>query len=125
MKITPIKTEADYAAALARIERLMDAAPDTKKGDELDILTTLVVAYEEKNHSIEAPDPVAAIRFRMEQQGFKQADLAAVLKSAPRASEVLNRKRALSMDMVRALHQQWQIPAEVLIADYALDRDGA
>jgi HTH-type transcriptional regulator/antitoxin HigA len=124
MNIKPIRTERDYEAALERITALMDARPGTEEGDELDILATLVEAYEERHHPIEAPDPVEAIRFRMEQQGYSRNDLAKVLRSAPRASEVMNRKRALSMEMVRALHDQWGIPADVLIAEYALEWKG-
>ncbi len=123
MKISPIKTESDHKKALKRIERLMEAKPGTEKGDELDILVTLVDAYEDAHFPFDAPDPIEAIRFRMGQMGYDQKDLAKVLKSAPRASEVMSRKRALSIDMIRALHDQWDIPAEILIADYALDRD--
>ncbi|MDX1401132.1 MAG: transcriptional regulator [Kiloniellales bacterium] len=115
MDIRPIKTKADYENALARVEELMDAMPDTPEGDELDVLATLVEKYEDENFPIEAPDPIEAIKFRMEQGGFRQGDLANVLGLRSRASEILSGKRRLTLEMIRRLHDQWHIPVEVLI----------
>ena len=120
MDIRPIKTKADYEAALHRIETLMDAATGSKAEAELDILATLVEAYEEHNFPIDPPDPIAAIKFRMEQQGLEQRDLARLFRSPARASEVLRKKRHLTIDMVRKLHREWQIPLESLVAAYKL-----
>jgi HTH-type transcriptional regulator/antitoxin HigA len=114
-EIKPIKTEADYDAALAEIATLMDAELGTAEGDQLDVLVTLVEAYEAKHWRIEPPDPIAAIKLRMEQQGLTRHDLEKVLGSKSRASEVLNRKRPLTLAMIRRLHTRWGIPAESLI----------
>ncbi|WPZ34458.1 XRE family transcriptional regulator [Thalassobaculum sp. OXR-137] len=116
MDIRPIKTEADHAAALTRIEALMDAEANTPDGDELDVLTTLVEAYEEKHVPISPSDPLSAIRHTMAAKGFTQADLADLLKSRPRASEILNGSRELSKSAMWLLHSEWQVPAESLIA---------
>ena len=115
MDIRPIKSEADYEQALARIATLMDAERDTDAGDELDVLTTLVEAYEAQHFPIEAADPVEAILFRMEQQGLSRKDLEPYLGSRQRVSEVLNRRRALSLGMIRRLHKELGIPLENLI----------
>ena len=115
MDIQPIKTEADYDHTLAEINELWGAEPDTPEGDRLDILMTLVEAYETKHHPIDPPDPVDAILFRMEQQGLTRKDLEPILGSRSRVSEVLNRKRTLSLDMVRKLHKQLNIPLESLV----------
>jgi HTH-type transcriptional regulator/antitoxin HigA len=115
MDIRPIKTEADYERALARIEELMDAERDSDAGDELDVLTTLVEAYEAQHFPIEPADPVEAILFRMEQQGLSRKDLEPYLGSRQRVSEVLNRRRALSLEMIRRLHEGLGIPLENLI----------
>lgn len=115
MEIQPIRTEADYESALARIAELMSAEPETPDGDELDILATLVEAYEQKHFPIEPADPVEAITFRMEQLGLKRKDLEPFLGSRHRVSEVLNRRRGLSLDMIRRLHDGLQIPLEVLV----------
>ena len=113
MKIAPIRTEADYEAALAEIDRLMDAEPNTPRGDRLDVLVTLVEVYEAKRWAIEAPDPIAAIKLRMEQRGLTRADLQRILRSpSGRVSEILNRRRPLSIEMMRRLHAQLDIPAE-------------
>ena len=117
MNIHPVKTDQDYHAALERIEALWSAEPETPEGNELDILVTLVSAYEEKNHPVPPPSPVEAIKFIMEQKGLKQADLIPYIGSRPRVSEVLNRKRKLTLSMIRALHSHLGIPAEVLIQD--------
>ncbi len=115
MDIQPIKTEADYDHALAEINALWGAEPDTPEGDLLDILMTLVEAYEAKHHPIDPPDPVDAILFRMEQQGLTRKDLEPIFGSRSRVSEVLNRKRSLSLEMVRKLHKQLNIPLESLV----------
>jgi HTH-type transcriptional regulator / antitoxin HigA len=113
--IRPIKTEADYDAALKEIEMLMDAALETPEGDRLDILVTLVEAYEAQHWTIMSPDPIEAIKLRMQQHGLTRHDLEKVLGSRSRVSEVLSRKRPLTLDMIRRLHAQWGIPAESLI----------
>jgi HTH-type transcriptional regulator/antitoxin HigA len=118
MDIKPIKTEADYAAALNKIDRLMDAKPDTPEGDRLDVLTTLVEAWEEKHHQIEDPDPIEAILHRMEALGLTRKDLEPMIGSRARVSEVLSRKRPLTINMIRKLNEKIGIPAEVLIRPY-------
>ena len=120
MDIHPIKTEADYEAALAAIERLFDAAPNTPAGDRLDVLTTLVEAYEAQHYSIPAPDPIGAIMYHMASRGLSRRDLEPYLGSRARVAEVLNRKRPLSLDMIRRLHTGLGIAAEILIQPYAL-----
>jgi len=120
MTIRPIHTDADHALALAEIERLWDAVPGTPGHDDLEVLGTLIAECEENRWPIDLPDPVEAIRFRMEQSGRTQADLATVLGSRSRASEVLARKRHLTVDMIWKLSREWQIPAESLIKSYDL-----
>ena len=120
MPIKPIKTRKDYKAAVAEVEALWGAPADTEKGDRLDVLITLVDAYEEKHFPIDAPDPVEAIKFRMEQMGAKQKDLAELFNSPSRASEVLNRRRQLTTDMIWNLFSHWNIPAASLIRPYEL-----
>ena len=115
MNIKPIRTEDDYRAALANIDRLMDAAPDTPEGDRLDVLATLVAAWEERHVPIEEPDPVEAIRHRMEALGMSRKELEALIGGRGRVSEVLNRKRPLTLRMVWRLHTGLGIPAESLI----------
>ncbi len=115
MNIHPIKTDQDHQNALQRIDALMDAAPDTEEGAELEILATLVEAFEEKNFPIENPDPVAAILFRMEQMGLDRKDLEPLLGSRGRVSEVLNRKRDLSITQIRKLNAELRIPYESLM----------
>src|SRR5438067_9330915 len=117
MRIKPIRTERDYSRALRRIDALMSAAPGTAAGDELDILTTLVEAWEEKHHPIDPPDPIAAIRFAMEQRGLTRRDLEPLIGSRARVAEVLNRKRRLTLPMIRRLHGKLGIPAETLISE--------
>jgi HTH-type transcriptional regulator/antitoxin HigA len=117
MKAKVIKTKAEYEAALGRIEKLMDAAPNTPQGDELDLLSLLVHDYEEKEFPIGKPDPVAAIRFRMEQQGLAPKDLVPLLGSRGRVSEVLSGRRGLSLKMIRALVVGLRIPAESLLGE--------
>ena len=120
MAITPIKNEADYDGALTAIDRLMGAAPDTPEADELEVLVTLVEAYEAIHWPIEAPDPISAIEHVMEARGLRQKDLAAVIGSQSHASEVLNRRRPLTLSMIRALSAEWDLPADVLVREYAL-----
>jgi len=119
MDIQPIRTEVDYKAALRQISTLMAADPDpgTPEGDRLDILTTLVQAYEARHFPIGAPDPVEAIKFRMEQGGLTVKDLEPIIGRSNRVYEVLNRKRPLTLAMIRRLHRGLGIPAEVLIAE--------
>lgn len=118
MEIKPIKTEADYQAALVRLEEVFDAQPGTKKGDELELLSILIDEYEKKHDPIDFPDPVEAIKFRMEQLGIGQKDLAEMLGLKSRASEILNRKRKLTLKMVRKLSKNLNLPADLLIQDY-------
>ncbi len=115
MNIQPIKTEADYETALARIEKLWESEPNTPKGDELEVIFTLVEAYEARHHNIEPPDPIEAIKYEMEIRSFKRKDLEPYLGSRSRVSEVLNRKRGLSMEMIRNLHKGLGIPLESLV----------
>ena len=117
MNIKPIKTELDYKQALARIEELWDAEPNTKKGDELSILAILVENYESEKYKILPPDPIEAIKFRMDQSGLKKTDLARYLGGRNRSTEILNRKRSLSVRMMRALHNKLKIPAASLLAE--------
>ena len=116
MTIKPIKTERDYQKALKEIEKLWDAKPNTPKGDRLEVLVTLVEAYEQKHYKVEPPDPVEAIKFRMEQLGLKASDLAKILGGRSRVSEILNRKRKLTVEMMRSLRKRLDIPAESLLA---------
>ncbi len=125
MKIKPIKTEADYYEALKEIERIFDAAPGTQEGDRLDILTTLVEAYEEKHFRILLPDPIEAILYYIESRGLTRRDLERYIGSRARVSEVLNKKRPLTMEMIRNLHKGLGIPAEVLIQPYRTLKDAA
>ncbi len=119
MDIRPIRTKRDYERALRHIEALMDAEPGTDEGDELDVLATLVDVYEEKHFPVDVADPVDAILFRMEQQELERKDLEAFIGSRHRVSEVLNRKRGLSLDMIRRLHAGLGIPLEVLVGKAA------
>ncbi len=114
----PIKTKKDYNQALERLELIFDAKKDSKEGDELEVLSILVEKYEDKNFPIGLPDPIEAIKFRMEQLGYNQADLAKVVGLKSRASEILNKKRKLSLEMVRQLHDKLKIPTDVLIQAY-------
>jgi len=118
MNIKPIKNEEDYTQTLEYIESLMNAKPNTPQMDELEVLTTLVEAYEKQHYKIEAPDPIEAIKFRMEQEGLKQKDLVTIVGSKSRVSEILNRKRKLTIEMIRNLHKQLHIPVESLFLDY-------
>ncbi len=122
MQIRPIKTVEDNEAALARIEQLWDAEPNTPEGDELDVLATLVSAFEEEFFPIEAPDPIEAIKFRMEQQGLEDKDLVQFLGQRSRVTEVLNRQRRLSITMIRKLNAGLKIPLDCLVREYELAR---
>ena len=115
MQIRPIKTAQDHKAAIARIEEVLGAAPDTPEGDELDVLATLVDAYEAKHHTIDAPDPITAIHFRMEQQQLSRKDLEPLIGSRARVSEVLTGKRPLTLEMVRRVKGGLGISADLLI----------
>ena len=125
MDIKPIKTDVDYQAALEEIEGLFDAVLDTPEGDRLEVLVTLVEAYEEKHYSIPKPDPIEAILYHMESRGLTRRDLQPYIGSRARVSEVLNRKRPLTMEMIRNLHKGLGIPAEVLIQPYHTFKDAA
>ncbi len=114
-ELKPIRDEADYEAALAEAGRLWGAKGGTREGDRLDILATLIDAYEAKHHPIDPPDPIEAIKFRMEQQGLSRKDLEPIFGTRNRVAEILNRRRALSIAMIRRLHDELGIPAEVLI----------
>ena len=115
MNIKPIKTDADYQAALKVIESLMTAAPDTPDGEKLDVLVTLVEAYEAKHYRLDLPDPVEAIKFEMEQKGLTVKDLEPMIGKSNRVYEILNRKRSLTLKMIWRLNQELGIPAESLI----------
>jgi HTH-type transcriptional regulator/antitoxin HigA len=116
-RIRPIRTEQDYDAALARVETLMDVERSKDEDDELDVLATLIELYEDVRFPMDAPDPIAAIKFRMEQMGKSQSDLAPILGSRSKVSEVLSGKRELTLKMIRALHEHLQIPADLLIRE--------
>lgn len=116
IEIKPIKTKADYKNALSRIDELFDSEPNTPDGDTLDILVTLVEAYEQKHYQVLPPDPIEAILFRMEQLGLKQSDMAESFGGTNRASEVLNRKRELTVKMMRALNKNYKIPPASLLS---------
>lgn len=123
MDVKPIRTEEDYDAALARIEEIWNAEPGTPESDELDVLSILVEDYEEKHHPIDPPDPIEAIRFRMEQMGLTRKDLEPFIGHRGRVAEVLNRKRPLSIGMIRKLSAGLGISSDVLVAKYSLESD--
>ncbi|QMU65140.1 MAG: transcriptional regulator [Flavobacteriaceae bacterium] len=116
MDIRLIKTTQDYDTAISRIEELWGAKKDTPEGDELDLLVTLVESYEMKHYPILPPDPIDAIKFRMEQMEMTKADMVQYLGSQSRVSEILNRKRSLTLKMIKSLYKELKIPAEVLLA---------
>jgi HTH-type transcriptional regulator / antitoxin HigA len=118
MRIKPIHTKKDYQKALSRIKEIFDAKRGTPEGDELEVLSILVEKYEDKHFPIPAPDPVSVIKFRMEQMGYKQKDLAAIIGFKGRVSEILSKKRKLSLDMIRKLHEKLNIPLEYLVMEY-------
>ena len=125
MEIRPIKSKADYLATLTEIESLMAAEADTAEGDRLDVLVTLVEAYERLHYPIDFPDPVEAIKFRMEQQGLTIDDLVPVIGRKNRVYEILARKRPLTLRMIEGLHQTFSIPAESLLKHSSQNGDSA
>jgi HTH-type transcriptional regulator/antitoxin HigA len=120
--LKPIRSEADHAAAMAEVARLWGAKTGTPDGDRLDVLATLIDAFEAKHHAIDPPDPIEAIRFRMEQQGLTRKDLEPIIGARNRVAEVLNGKRKLSIKMIRKLHEHLGIAAEVLIRPTGADK---
>ena len=118
MRIKPIKTEREYEQAMRRLDEIFDAKKGTPEGDELEVLGMFIEKYENEQFPIGFPDPVEAIKFRMEQLGYKQADLAKVIGLKSRASEILNKKRKLTLAVIRKLHDKLNIPTEVLIRVY-------
>jgi len=118
--IRPIRTQKDYELALSRVESLMDAKPNSDEFDELEVLATLVDNYEAKHYAINTPDPIEAIKFRMEQEGLIQNDLVALFGNKSRVSEILNRKRKLTLEMIRNLNTHLNIPFENLLGEYRL-----
>jgi len=118
MNIKAIKTEEDYEKSLERLEEIFQASADSQEGDEAEILTILIEKYEDEHYPIEAPDPIEAIKFRMEQMGMTKSDLAKVIGYPSRVTEILSRKRKLTLNMIRNLHEKLRIPYESLIADY-------
>ena len=122
MEIRPIKTEKDYNSVLKQIEQLFNAAPGTTMGDRLEVLATLVEAYEDKHYNIPMPDPVEAILYHLESRGLTRRELEPFIGSRARVSEILNRRRSLSLKMIRKLSNGLGIPAEVLIQPYDIDR---
>ena len=118
MKIAPIRNEKDYQNTLNRLEEIFDAKKGTEQGDELEILSILIDRYENEEFPIGMPDPIEAIKFRMEQMGMKQKDLAEVVGFKSRVSEILNKKRKLTLSMIRKLNSTLHIPTEVLVQDY-------
>ena len=121
--VRPIRSDADYEAALAEVERLWGAPSGTSEADRLDVLATLIDAYEAEHHPIDPPDPVEAIKFRMEQQGLNRKELEPLIGTRTRVAEVLGRKRALSIGMIRRLHEGLGISADVLIRPSRADGD--
>jgi len=124
MQLRSLKTETDYKEALAEIDQLFEAAPETLEGDRLDILTLLVEAYEQQHHPILPPDPVVALEYYMESRGLSRRDLEPFLGSRACVAEVLNRKRGLTIEMIRRLHHGLGISADILIQPYPLHREG-
>ena len=125
MELRPIKNESDYQNALQEIERLFDAAPNSPECDRLDILTTLVEAYEQQHYPIEAPDAISAILYYLEARGLSYQDLEASIGSQEQVSAILNRQKPLTLDVIRRLNQDLGIPAEVLIKPYSLEKASA
>jgi HTH-type transcriptional regulator/antitoxin HigA len=125
MDIKPIRTEEDYETALTRIEEIWDAEAGTADSDELDILSVLVEDYEEKHHPIDPPDPIEVIKFRMEQTGMSRKDLEPYIGRRGRVADVLNRKRGLSIEMIRNLSEGLGISADTLIGRYPLQSGGS
>ena len=122
MTIKPIKTKKDYQNALERLETIFDAKKGSAEGDELEVLGILIEKYEDEHFPVGFPDPIEAIKFRMEQLGYNQTDLAKVVGLKSRASEILSKKRKLTLGMIRLLHDNLKIPTEVLIQTYKLTK---
>ena len=120
MEIKPIKTEKDYDKALERLELIFDASPNSKEGDEAEIISLLIQNYENKHYPIESPDPIEAIKIRMEEMNLKQKDLVGVIGGKSRVSEILNKKKKLTVDMIRELERILNISATVLVNNYKL-----
>ncbi|MGB3525639.1 MAG: helix-turn-helix domain-containing protein [Flavobacteriales bacterium] len=118
MNIAPIRNEKDYQKALKRLDQVFDAKLGSKEGDELEILAILIDTYENEHFPIGMPDPIEAVKFRMEQMGMKQKDLAEIIGFKSRVSEILNRKRKLTLEMIRKLNETLSIPTEVLVQKY-------
>ena len=125
MELRPIKTELDYQNALKEIEQLFDVKPNSAECDRLDILATLVEAYEQKHYSIEAPDAISAILYYLESRGLSEQDLAVSVGSQQEATAILNRQKPLTLDIIRRLNQDFNIPAEILIQPYSLEKTSA
>jgi len=121
MDIKPIKTEQDYDKALERLEQIFDAPINSKEGDEAEILSLLIENYENKYYPIEAPDPIEAIKIRMEEMNIKQKDLVGVIGGKSRVSEILNKKKKLTVDMIRKLEERLHLSASVLVNNYRLN----
>ncbi|MGI8597826.1 MAG: helix-turn-helix domain-containing protein [Chitinophagaceae bacterium] len=118
MNIKPIKTNKDYQAAIQHLDKIFDSKPGSTEGDELEVLSILIENYEQEHDLIDYPDPIEAIKFRMEQLDYNQNDLAEVVGLKSRASEISNKKRKLTLEMIRQLHQKLNIPTDVLIQNY-------
>jgi len=125
MDIHPLKTEAEYHAALRQVDGLMHAQPNTREGDDLDLLTTLIAVYEEQHYPIMPPDPVEALLYWMESRDLTRRDLEPLLGSRARVAEILNRRRTLTLEMIRRLHTALGIPADILIQPYITDKAAA
>ena len=123
MNLKPIKTKVDYQEALERLEVIFDAPTDSKEGDEAEILSLMIENYENIHYPIEAPDPIEAIKIRMEELNLRQKDLVGVIGGKSRVSEILNRKKKLTVDMIRELERMLQISASVLIHNYKLEKN--
>lgn len=122
MELKPIKKERDYREALERLEMIFDAPTETKEGDEAEILSLLIENYENEHYPIEAPDPIEAIKIRMEELNMRQKDLIGIIGGKSRVSEILNRKKRLTVDMIRELERILQISASVLVNNYQLSK---
>ncbi len=118
MNIQPIKTKKDYQKALERLDLIFDSPKGSPEGDELEVLGILIEKFEDEHFPVGFPDPIEAIKFRMEQMGYNQTDLAKVVGLKSRASEILNKKRKLTLEMIRVIHESLKIPTEVLIQAY-------
>jgi HTH-type transcriptional regulator/antitoxin HigA len=118
MNIRPIKNDEDLNKAFERLEIIFDSEPETKEGDELEVLSLLIEDYENKHYPIGLPDPIEAIKYRMEQMGMKQKELGEIIGFKSRASEILNKKRKLTLRMIRKINQKMQIPTDILVKEY-------